>query len=89
MVYADHQNRADIGANIARQWYERDGVDPIIDIPNSSVALAGTGDIPEAKEAADRYRSANDRADERPLLTLFRSLGYGHICRWQSNGGSY
>ncbi|MCK1380178.1 ABC transporter substrate-binding protein [Bradyrhizobium sp. 24] len=40
VIYADHQNKADIGAAIARQWYERDGVDLIIDIPNSAVALA-------------------------------------------------
>jgi branched-chain amino acid transport system substrate-binding protein len=40
LVSADHQNKPDIGANIARQWYERDGVDAIIDVPNSAVALA-------------------------------------------------
>jgi branched-chain amino acid transport system substrate-binding protein len=40
IVVADHQNKPDIGANIARQWYERDGVDMILDVPNSGVALA-------------------------------------------------
>src|ERR1700752_5175713 len=30
LVSADHQNKPDIGANLARQWYERDGVDAII-----------------------------------------------------------
>jgi branched-chain amino acid transport system substrate-binding protein len=40
IVVADHQNKPDIGANIARQWYERDGVDMILDVPTSSVALA-------------------------------------------------
>jgi len=39
-VSADHQNKPDIGANIARQWYDRDGVDAIFDVPTSSVALA-------------------------------------------------
>jgi len=37
---ADHQNKVDIGAGIARGWYETEGVDMIIDVPNSSVALA-------------------------------------------------
>lgn len=40
VVYADHQNKVDIGANIARSWYENEGVDMVIDVPNSSVALA-------------------------------------------------
>lgn len=40
IVAADHQNRADIGASIARDWYDRAGVDVIVDVPTSSVALA-------------------------------------------------
>ena len=40
IVYADHQNKVDIGASIARSWYENEGVDMVIDVPNSSVALA-------------------------------------------------
>lgn len=42
-VSADHQNKADVGSNIARQWYDRDGVDMIVDVPNSGVALAVNG----------------------------------------------
>jgi branched-chain amino acid transport system substrate-binding protein len=37
---ADHQNKPDIGANIARGWIDRDGVDVIVDVPTSSVAFA-------------------------------------------------
>jgi branched-chain amino acid transport system substrate-binding protein len=37
---ADHQNKPDIGSNIARSWIDRDGVDVIVDVPTSSVALA-------------------------------------------------
>lgn len=40
VVSADHQNKPDIGANVARSWYDRDKVDVIVDIPSSSVALA-------------------------------------------------
>ena len=40
IVSADHQNKPDVGATIARQWYDQDGVDIILDVPTSSVALA-------------------------------------------------
>jgi branched-chain amino acid transport system substrate-binding protein len=40
VVGGDHQNKADIGLNIARTWYDTDGVDVIVDVPNSAVALA-------------------------------------------------
>jgi branched-chain amino acid transport system substrate-binding protein len=40
IVSADHQNKPDIGSNIARQWIDVNGVDVIIDVPTSSVALA-------------------------------------------------
>jgi branched-chain amino acid transport system substrate-binding protein len=40
IVVADHQNKADIGANIARQWFDEGKVDMAIDFDNSSVALA-------------------------------------------------
>ncbi|MEP9365941.1 ABC transporter substrate-binding protein [Xanthobacter sp. VNH20] len=40
VVSADHQNKADVGTSIARQWYDVDGVDMIVDTPNSGVALA-------------------------------------------------
>jgi branched-chain amino acid transport system substrate-binding protein len=40
IVSADHQNKPDVGASIARQWYDTDHVDAIVDVPNSAVALA-------------------------------------------------
>jgi branched-chain amino acid transport system substrate-binding protein len=40
VVFADHQNKPDIGSNVARQWYDVDKVDVIVDVPTSSVALA-------------------------------------------------
>jgi len=40
VVFADHQNKADIGSNVARQWMDVDKVDVIVDVPTSSVALA-------------------------------------------------
>ena len=40
VVRADHQNKPDVGSNIARNWYDNDKVDVILDVPTSSVALA-------------------------------------------------
>jgi branched-chain amino acid transport system substrate-binding protein len=40
IISADHQNKPDIGANIARQWFDTQNVDAILDVPNSGVALA-------------------------------------------------
>jgi branched-chain amino acid transport system substrate-binding protein len=40
LVYADHQNKADVGSNKAREWYDTQGVDMITDALNSAVALA-------------------------------------------------
>jgi branched-chain amino acid transport system substrate-binding protein len=40
IVNADHQNKPDVGSNIARQWFDVDHVDAIVDVPTSSVALA-------------------------------------------------
>ena len=40
IVSADHQNKPDVASNIARQWYDEDGVDIIVDVPTSSAALA-------------------------------------------------
>jgi branched-chain amino acid transport system substrate-binding protein len=40
VIQADHQNKPDIGSNIARQWFDTGGVDLIQDLSNSAVALA-------------------------------------------------
>ncbi len=40
IISADHQNKPDIGAAIAREWFDRGGVDAIADLGNSAIALA-------------------------------------------------
>jgi branched-chain amino acid transport system substrate-binding protein len=40
LISGDHQNKPDIGTSIARQWFDVDKVDVIVDVPNSGVALA-------------------------------------------------
>src|SRR5579863_9505952 len=40
LISADHQNKADIGAAVARRWFDNESVDAVADVPTSSVALA-------------------------------------------------
>jgi branched-chain amino acid transport system substrate-binding protein len=40
VVFADHQNKPDVGMAITRRWLDEDGVDVVVDVPNSSIALA-------------------------------------------------
>lgn len=61
IVSADHQNKADIGSNIARQWYDTGKVDMIIDVPTSSVALAIS--------QVSREKGKSMSTQVRPLLT--------------------
>ena len=57
IVYADHQNKADVGSAIAREWFSIGQVDMVIDMPNSGSALAvqqvgrdGGADDPETDQ---------------------------------------
>ena len=40
IVSADHQQKPDVGAAIARKWFDEEHVDVVMDLPNSAVALA-------------------------------------------------
>src|SRR5215471_5681456 len=44
VVSGDHQNKTDLGAQIARRWFDNEGVAMIVDVPNSAIAFA-VGDI--------------------------------------------
>jgi branched-chain amino acid transport system substrate-binding protein len=47
VLSADHQNKADIGMSVARQWFDQDSVDVLVDVNNSSIALAINGLVTE------------------------------------------
>ncbi|HSH42950.1 MAG TPA: ABC transporter substrate-binding protein [Arenicellales bacterium] len=51
ILSADHQNKPDVGSNIVREWIDNDGVDAIVDVPTSSVALA-VAEITGSKDTA-------------------------------------
>ncbi|QGE20693.1 ABC transporter substrate-binding protein [Bordetella holmesii] len=50
LVVGDHQHKPDIGSSLVRKWYDADGVDVVVDVPNSSVALAVQGIAREKKK---------------------------------------
>ena len=58
VVSADHQNKADVGAAKAREWYDG-GVDMINDLANSGVALAVAGVAKEKKRHAIVNNASN------------------------------
>lgn len=61
LVVGDHQNKADIGSGIARQWYERQGVDMIADFGNSAVSLAVQSLSRDRGKVVMHVGSATDR----------------------------
>lgn len=50
VIMGDHQHKPDLGASIARRWFDQDGVRAIFDIYNSGVALA----VQQLAESKDR-----------------------------------
>jgi branched-chain amino acid transport system substrate-binding protein len=48
ILSADHQNKADVGSGVVNKWFDTEGVDAVIDVPNSGVALA-TSEIARVK----------------------------------------
>jgi branched-chain amino acid transport system substrate-binding protein len=48
ILSADHQNKPDVGSSVVNKWFDTEGVDLVIDVPNSGVALA-TSEIARAK----------------------------------------
>ncbi|EXI90634.1 MAG: urea ABC transporter, urea binding protein [Candidatus Accumulibacter regalis] len=61
MVYADHQNKADVGSNKVREWYDTEGVDMVTDVLNSGVALAVAKVTQEKKRIVMFVGSASTR----------------------------
>ncbi len=58
MVTADHQNRPDVGVNLARQWFDRDNVDVVTSLASSAVALA----VSELAREKNKVAIANSTA---------------------------
>lgn len=61
VISADHQNKVDIGLDIARKWYESEQVDLILDVPNSAIAL-GVQELTEQMDKIAIYTSSGSSA---------------------------
>ncbi|WP_375776343.1 ABC transporter substrate-binding protein [Bradyrhizobium sp. ma5] len=57
LMSGDHQNKADVGSQLARRWFDVDHVDMVIDFPNSGVALA-VQEVARAKKKIAIYSTA-------------------------------
>jgi branched-chain amino acid transport system substrate-binding protein len=75
LLSADHQNKADVGANKAREWYDS-GVDVIIDVPNSGVALAVTKVANEKKRLFIDSTAGTTRLEEEDCNPYFIHYTY-------------
>src|SRR3712207_1335640 len=76
LLSADHQNKPDIGSNLARAWYGSQGVDAIFDCPTSSVALAVNTVAGQARKLCVFSTAIIDR------LTEEDCNGYGLSWTW-------
>ncbi|MFG1300617.1 ABC transporter substrate-binding protein [Xanthobacter sp. V3C-3] len=61
VVFGDHQNKPDVGLNIARQWLDVGGVDMIADLTNSSIALAVASLVKDKNKVAMISSSNSNR----------------------------
>ena len=71
LLVGDNQLKADIGLNIATQWWDRDGLDAILDVTNSGLAIAIAGQAHDRKKIVFFSSAATDR------LTEDACSGYG------------
>jgi branched-chain amino acid transport system substrate-binding protein len=78
LISADHQNRPDVGSNLARAWYGSQGVDAIFDCPTSSVALAVNTVAGQARRLCIFSTAIIDRITEEDCN------GYGLSWTWDT-----
>ena len=76
----DHMNKADLGVNIAREWIDRNNVEAIIDVPNSSVALAVRNIVQQANKVILVSGVFVVRPDREILLAESGPLELRYLC---------
>ncbi len=79
VISADHQNKPDLAVSIARQWFDRDGVDVLLDVPTSSVALALQSVVREKNKVYLNVGAASLGTDRRPVLSEPHPLVLRHL----------
>ena len=79
VVVGDHQNRPDVGSNITRQWLDRDGVDLVLDVPTSSVALAVNSIVREKNKVHMNSSGATSDLTGAQCSAEHRALDLRHL----------
>ena len=74
VLTADFQEKPDIGAAIARQWFDQDGVDAIVDLTNSAVALAVSNVAREKNKVNLPNRGRSIGGDRQAVQPEYRAL---------------
>ncbi|MEO6270605.1 MAG: ABC transporter substrate-binding protein [Lautropia sp.] len=64
LIFADHQHKPEVALSLARQWMDREGVDVILDVPNSGIALAVSSLVKDKGKIAIYASAATDRLTE-------------------------
>ncbi len=64
LIFADHQHKPEVALSLARQWMDREGVDVILDVPNSGIALAVASLVKDKGKIAIYASAATDRLTE-------------------------
>ena len=79
VINADHQNKPDLAVSIARQWFDRDGVDMLLDVPTSSVALAVQSVVREKNKVYLNSGAASSDLTGKAVLAELHPLDLRHL----------
>jgi branched-chain amino acid transport system substrate-binding protein len=88
VISADHQNKPDLAVSIARQWFDRDGVDMLLDVPTSSVALALQSVVREKNKVYLNTGAASSALTGEQCSPNFISWNYDTFMLARSTGGA-
>ena len=88
VISADHQNKPDIAVSIARQWFDRDNVDMLLDVPTSSVALSLQSVVREKNKVYLNTGAASSALTGEQCSPNFISWNYDTYMLAKSTGGA-
>jgi branched-chain amino acid transport system substrate-binding protein len=88
VISADHQNKPDLAVSIVRQWFDRDGVDMLLDVPTSSVALALQSVVREKNKVYINTGAASSALTGEQCSPNFIHWNYDTFMLARSTGGA-
>jgi ABC-type branched-subunit amino acid transport system substrate-binding protein len=89
IVYADHQNKPDAASRSRAKWLEVDGVDAIVDVPNSAVGLTINSLLRDTKMTFLASSTASSDLTWQGLLAEHHSMGQRRLGHRQHHGGGH